>query len=392
VSSSALWASSTWEAKLNEFPQFTTEIDGQNIHFLHVHSPEPDAFPLILTHGWPGSIVEYLDVIGPLSDPRSHGADETDAFHLVIPSIPGFGFSGSTTDTGWNRYRTAVAWAELMSRLGYTRYGAVGNDAGSMISPEVGRVDPEHVAGVHVTQIFSFPSGDPAGFEGMSEGDLAALEHLQWFNETMSGFNKLQSTQPQNVAFALADSPVGQLAWSGQLFGEAVDADFILTNVTIYWLTVTTASSMRFYYEDAPRRAPDRADDRADRAREPRQRLQVDPTLLRARPQAHHQLERVLDRRPLRRPPSTRAPDRRYAGVLPRPSVTAHKARPVGRPDLFLLDPDVGYLNHGSFGACPRPVFNVYQEWQRVLEREPIDLLERRLEEELAGVRAALGE
>jgi epoxide hydrolase len=240
-----------WEAKFNELPQFTTEIDGQSIHFLHVRSPEPDAFPLILTHGWPGSVVEYLEVIGPLSDPRAHGADPADAFHLVVPSIPGFGFSGPTRDTGWNRYRTAAAWAELMRRLGYTRYGAVGNDAGSFVSPELGRLAPEHVAGVHVTQIFSFPSGDPAEFEGLSEKDMAALEHLQWFNETMSGFNKLQSTQPQNVAFALADSPVGQLAWSGQLFGESVDADFILTNVTIYWLTRTAASSMRFYYEDA---------------------------------------------------------------------------------------------------------------------------------------------
>jgi epoxide hydrolase len=240
-----------WEAKLNELPQFTTEIDGQTIHFLHVRSPEPDAFPLILTHGWPGSVVEYLDVIGPLSDPRADGADAADACHLVIPSIPGFGFSGPTTETGWNRFRTAAAWAELMRRLGYTRYGTVGNDAGSFISPEVGRLDPDHVAGVHVTQIFSFPSGDPSEFEGLSEKDMAALEFLQWFNDNMSAFNKLQATQPQNVAFALADSPVGQLAWSGQLFGETVERDFILTNVALYWLTGTTASSMRFYYEDA---------------------------------------------------------------------------------------------------------------------------------------------
>jgi pimeloyl-ACP methyl ester carboxylesterase len=240
-----------WEARLNDHPQFTTTIDGQKIHFLHVRSPEDGAFPLILTHGWPGSVAEYLDVIGPLSDPRAHGGDPSNAFDLVIPSLPGFAFSGPTTDTGWNRYRTARAWAELMRRLGSERYGAVGNDGGAFVSPEVGRIDPEHVAGVHVTQIFSFPSGDPAELEGMSEGDLAALQRLQWFWENMGAFNKLQSSQPQNVAFALADSPVGQLAWSGQLFGEAVDADFILTNVTIYWLTGTTASSMRFYYEDA---------------------------------------------------------------------------------------------------------------------------------------------
>lgn len=239
------------EARINAWPQFTTTIDGQSVHFLHVRSVEPDAFPLILTHGWPGSIVEFLDVIEPLSNPRTSGGDPVDAFDLVIPSIPGFGFSGPTTETGWNRYRTARAWAELMLRLGYSRYGAVGNDGGALISPEVGRVDPEHVAGVHVTQIFSFPSGDPAELAGLSEEDAAALKHLQWFYENMSAYQRLQSTQPQNVAFALADSPVGQLAWSGQLFTEAVDPDFILANVTIYWLTRTAASSMRFYHEDA---------------------------------------------------------------------------------------------------------------------------------------------
>jgi pimeloyl-ACP methyl ester carboxylesterase len=238
------------EANLNEYPQFTTEIDGQNIHFLHVRSPEPNALPLILTHGWPGSFVEYLDVISPLTNPRAHGGDLADAFHLVIPSIPGFAFSGPTHETGWNRYRVARAWAELMNRLGYDRYGAVGNDGGSLISPEVGRHDREHVVGVHVTQIFSFPTGNPAEFEGMSEKEMAAMAHLQWFWETMSGFQKLQSTQPQTLAFALLDSPAGQLAWNAQLFKD-LDADFILTNVMLYWLTGTAASAARFYYEDA---------------------------------------------------------------------------------------------------------------------------------------------
>jgi pimeloyl-ACP methyl ester carboxylesterase len=239
-----------WEAKLNEYPQFTTEIDGQNIHFLHIRSPEPDALPLILTHGWPGSFVEYLDVIGPLTNPRAHSGDPADAFHLVIPSLPGFAFSGPTHETGWNRYRTARAWAELMNRLGYHRYGAVGNDAGSFVSPELGRIAPDHVVGVHVTQIFSFPSGDPTEFEGMSKEEMAALEHLQWFWENMSAFNTLMSQQPQTLAFALLDSPVGQLAWNSQLF-RGLDADFILTNVMLYWLTGTAASSARFYYEDA---------------------------------------------------------------------------------------------------------------------------------------------
>ena len=148
------------------------------------------------------SVVEYLDLIGPLADPRSHGADPADAFHLVIPSIPGFGFSGPTTERGWNRYRIARAWAELMRRLGYDRYGAHGNDGGSLISPEVGRADPEHVIGVHVTQIFSFPSGDPAELASLSQEDLGKVQYLQWFFETMGGYNRLQSSAPQNLAHA----------------------------------------------------------------------------------------------------------------------------------------------------------------------------------------------
>jgi epoxide hydrolase len=239
------------EARLNAYPQFTTEIDGQTIHFLHVRSPEPDATPLILTHGWPTTIVEYLDVIEPLTNPRAHGGDPADAFHLVIPSVPGFGFSGPTNERGWNRYRVAKAWAELMRRLGYERYGAHGNDSGSLISPEVGRVDPEHVIGVHVTQVFSFPSGDPSELDGFSEEDLGKVRFLQWFYENMGAYDKLQSQAPQTLAHALADSPVGQLAWSAQLFGDAVSRDYILTNVMIYWLTNTAASSARLYYEDA---------------------------------------------------------------------------------------------------------------------------------------------
>jgi epoxide hydrolase len=239
-----------WEARLNSWPQFTTEIDGQHIHFIHVRSPEADAVPLVLTHGWPGSIVEYLDVIGPLSDPKAHGGDPGDAFDLVIPSLPGFAFSGPTRESGWNRYRTARAWAELMRRLGYERYGAAGSDVGSEVSPEVGRVDPERVIGVHVTQLFSFPSGDPAELADLSEEDLGLLQFLKFFDDNMSAFNKLQSTQPQTLAHAIADSPVGQLAWSGQLFGPAVSDDFALTNISIYWFTNTGASAARKYYED----------------------------------------------------------------------------------------------------------------------------------------------
>jgi pimeloyl-ACP methyl ester carboxylesterase len=239
-----------WEARLNSYPQFVSTIDGQPIHFLHVRSPEPAALPLILTHGWPSTIVEYLDLVGPLTDPGAHGGDPGDAFHLVIPSIPGFAYSGPTREPGWHRYRIARAWAELMRRLGYARYGAAGNDAGSNISPEVGRHDPDHVVGVHVTQLFSFPTGDPAELADLTDEETRQLAFLQSFNEEMSAFAQLQATKPQNLAHALADSPAGQLAWIGQLLGDHVDPDTVLTNATIYWLTNTAASSARLYYED----------------------------------------------------------------------------------------------------------------------------------------------
>jgi pimeloyl-ACP methyl ester carboxylesterase len=238
-----------WEARLNQYPQFSTEIDGQDIHFLHVRSPEPGATPLLLTHGWPMTVVEYLDLIGPLTDPRAHGGDPATAFHVVIPSIPGFGFSGPTKERGWNRYRIARAWAELMRRLGYERYGLHGNDGGSLISPEVGRADPEHVIGVHETQVFSFPSGDPAELATLSAEDRGRVEFLGWWLQNGGAYDKLQSTAPQTLAHALADSPVGQLGWNAQLLG-GLDPDYVLTNVTIYWLTNTAASAARLYYED----------------------------------------------------------------------------------------------------------------------------------------------
>ncbi|MEU9509053.1 epoxide hydrolase family protein [Micromonospora sp. NPDC048170] len=240
-----------WEAKLNAYPQFTTEIDGQNVHFLHVRSPEPDATPLILTHGWPTTVVEWLDVIGPLTDPRAHGGDPAHAFHLVIPSVPGFGFSGPTRERGWNRFRVARAWAELMRRLGYDRYGAAGNDLGAFVAPEVGRADPEHVIGVHVTQIFSLPSADADELAGLSEEERGKVAFADWFVHRRGGYDRLHSTEPQNVAHALADSPAGLLGWMAQLMGEQLDPEYVLTNATIYWLTNTAASSARFYYEDA---------------------------------------------------------------------------------------------------------------------------------------------
>ncbi|MEV1245735.1 epoxide hydrolase family protein [Nonomuraea sp. NPDC049750] len=234
------------EARLNAYPQFTTEIDGQNIHFIHVRSSSADAFPLILTHGWPGSIVEYLDAIEPLS---RH-------FHLVVPSLPGYGFSGPTTELGWNNQRIARAWAELMSRLGYDRYGAVGNDAGSMISPELGRLAPNSVVGVHVTQLFSFPSGDPAEFANLSEEDQAGLAVLDWFWKEKGAFNVLQSQQPQTLAHAITDSPAGLLGWLAQLFDEDLDDDFVLTNAAIHWFTGTAGSALRLYWENARMETP----------------------------------------------------------------------------------------------------------------------------------------
>ncbi|MFB7454453.1 epoxide hydrolase family protein [Streptomyces sp. NPDC056194] len=248
------------EAQLNAHPQFVEEIDGAQVHFLHVTSPEPDATPLLLTHGWPGSVAEFLDVIGPLTDPRAHGGDPSEAFHLVIPSIPGYGFS-TLTETGWDTARIARAWAELMARLGYGKYIAQGGDAGAVISLELGRIDPEHVLGVHVNMLMTFPSGDPAEFEGLDERDQARLGKLARFDAELSGYMKLQQTRPQTLAYGLTDSPVGQLAWIVEKFldwtgatdlpEDAVDRDRLLTNVTIYWLTATAGSSAQFYYEGA---------------------------------------------------------------------------------------------------------------------------------------------
>lgn len=244
------------EARLNEIPQFTTTIDGTNVHFLHVRSAEPDALPLILTHGWPGSIVEFLDLIGPLTDPRAHGGDPADAFHVVIPSVPGFGFSGPTRNNGWNTPRIAKAWAELMKRLGYEHYGAHGSDVGSLVSREMGIQKPEGLLGVHVLQLFSFPSGDPAEMVDLSTDDQKRLQVLANFHER-AGYNAIQQTRPQTLSYGLADSPAGQLAWNAELFngfGDGVDAvnrDAFLTNVMLYWLTNTAESSARWYYEDA---------------------------------------------------------------------------------------------------------------------------------------------
>lgn len=253
------------EARLNSYAHYTTEIDGQTIHFLHVRSPEADALPLLMTHGWPGSIVEFLDVIGPLTDPRAHGGDPKDAFHLVIPSLPGFGFSSPVIEAGWTIERIGAAWAELMHRLGYRRYGVQGGDIGAAVSPQVGRVAPEHVAGVHI-------NGGPIPSLPLSDGEMASLTELERdrirrieaFMQEEFGYIAIQSTRPQTLAYGLVDSPVGQLAWIMDKFREwthprnvdpdkIIDCDRLLTNVMLYWLNGTAGSSAYVgYAQDAP--------------------------------------------------------------------------------------------------------------------------------------------
>lgn len=249
-----------WHAqqeRLNEFPQFTTVIDNQRVHFLHVRSPEPDAFPLLLTHGWPGSFAEFAGLIGPLTDPRHHGGDPAEAFDVVVPSLPGFGFSTPTSERGWGVERIARAWAELMHRLGYTRYGAQGGDWGARVSPQLARTDPLHVVGVHVNALVALPNGDPAEMESLDADDLAGLDGLRRWNAERSGYAQIMSTRPQTLAFALDDSPLGLLAWNLERFDDygehpaAIGADVILTQVALYWLTRTGGSSGRIYKEAA---------------------------------------------------------------------------------------------------------------------------------------------
>jgi microsomal epoxide hydrolase len=249
----------THESRLNEFPQYTTTIDGQNIHFIHARSPEPNAMPLIITHGWPGSIVEFMNVIGPLTDPRRYGGDPGDAFHVVAPSIPGFGFSGPTQERGWDINRIVRAFAELMGRLGYDRYGAQGGDWGSAISRQLGLSDPDHVVGLHLSTLGTAPSGDPAEMALLTDKEKGYLEAASRFRQSGSGYFMIQSSRPQTLAYGLTDSPAGLLAWITEKFKDwtdsanfpedAVDRDQMLTNVAVYWFTGTANSSARLYYE-----------------------------------------------------------------------------------------------------------------------------------------------
>jgi len=245
------------EARLNTFPQFITEIDGLDIHFIHVRSPHPGALPLVITHGWPGSIAEFQKVIGPLTDPVAYGGSADDAFHGVCPSLPGFGFSAKPTTVGWGVERTAEAWAELMARLGYHRYGAQGGDWGSAVTSRLAQEDPGHLAGIHMNMPVVPPSS--LSFEDMTETEHTALASMAHYQQWEAGYSKQQSTRPQSLGYGLVDSPAGQCAWVVEKFWAWTDCDGhpenvlsrdeLLDNVMLYWLPGTGASSARLYWE-----------------------------------------------------------------------------------------------------------------------------------------------
>ena len=268
------WTSSyDWracEARLNALPQFMTEIDGVDIHFIHVRSPHENALPLIMTHGWPGSVIEMLDSVGPLTDPPAHGGSAEDAFDLVLPSLPGYGFSGEPTELGWNVGRVAVAWAELMRRLGYTRYVAQGGDVGAAVTDVMGRQGPEGLAGVHMNLLVAaLGIGDKLPAE--SEAERAARDGLDTFMATGFAYFLEMATRPQTIGYALLDSPVAMAAWMldhdtdsyykmARAFTEDqptgnLTREHIVDNITLYWLTGTGASAARSYWEDALVRA-----------------------------------------------------------------------------------------------------------------------------------------
>jgi pimeloyl-ACP methyl ester carboxylesterase len=253
------------EARLNALPQFTTTIDGLNIHFIHVKSPHPDALPLIITHGWPGSVIELLEVVGPLTDPTAHGGAAEDAFHLVLPSLPGYGFSGEPTEIGWDPGRTAGAWAELMGRLGYTRYVAQGGDVGAVVTDVMGRQAPQGLVGIHTNLLVTMLAGGGPPPADPSEEQRAALDALATFRATGFGYFLEQATRPQTIGYALLDSPVALAAWmldhdtdsyhkisravlDGQPSGQ-LTRDHVVDNITLYWLTGTGASAARAYWE-----------------------------------------------------------------------------------------------------------------------------------------------
>ena len=245
------------EARLNRFPQFRTEIDGVDIHFVHARSPEDGALPLVMTHGWPGSIVEFHKVIEPLANPVAFGGDAADAFHVVCPSLPGYGFSGKPGQPGWDTGRIATAWDRLMARLGYSRYAAQGGDWGAQVTTALGMRHPEHLAGIHLNMPIAFPGRDNGG--ELTEREQAAMATLSHYDTWESGYFKEQSTRPQTVGYGLVDSPAGLCAWIIEKFWAWTDCDGdpanvlsrdeMLDNVMLYWLTAAGASSARLYWE-----------------------------------------------------------------------------------------------------------------------------------------------
>jgi pimeloyl-ACP methyl ester carboxylesterase len=248
------------EARLNRFPQFRTEIDGLPIHFIHARSPHEGALPLVMTHGWPGSIVEFHKVIEPLTDPVRHGGIAADAFHLVCPSLPGYGFSGKPASTGWGIERTADAWDTLMTRLGYPRYAAQGGDWGAQVSTAMGMRNPGRLTGIHLNMPIALPGRSERG--ELTEREQSALATMRHYDRWESGYSKQQSTRPQTVGYGLVDSPAGLCAWIVEKFWAWTDCDGdplnvlsrdeLLDNVMLYWLTAAGASSARFYWESFP--------------------------------------------------------------------------------------------------------------------------------------------
>lgn len=246
----SVWDWRAWEARLAEVPQFVTTVDGQRVHLVHLRSPEPGARPLLLTHGWPGSVLEFLDVLGPLTDPRGHGGDPADAFHVVVPSLPGTAWSGPTHDRGWGVRRIAAAWLELMTRLGYPRFAAAGNDWGCDISLTLARLAPDRCLGVHATQLVA-DAQSPDELEGLSRDEGSALAERRWVERTFGTYHLVHAQQPQTLAHALADSPAGHLGWLCQMFRDEddPDPDLPVTFAATQWLTGTVASSLRLYWE-----------------------------------------------------------------------------------------------------------------------------------------------
>ena len=246
------------EARLNGLGQFKTEIDGLGIHFLHVRSPNPDALPLLLTHGWPGSVIEFMKVIGPLTDPAAHGGDPKDAFHVIAPSLPGYGFSDKPTGTGWGVPRIATAWIQLMARLGYDRWVAQGGDWGAGVTTAIGVIRPPGCAAIHVNMPLVYPDADDMKQE-LTPKEQSAVAALAYYQAKDSGYSKQQATRPQSLGYGLVDSPSGQAAWIYEKMWawtdnqgapeDALTQDEMLDNIMLYWLTGAGASSARLYWE-----------------------------------------------------------------------------------------------------------------------------------------------